>query len=93
MGLAAGLSAILLAITQGNTWGWTSPRTVGVRCAAVSSSWSAGGCGSDARSQPLVSTQMLTRRPMLLTNLATIFVGMGLYFAFLGLTQFVQISH
>jgi len=29
---------------------------------------------------------------MLFTNLATIFVGMGLYFAFLGLTQFVQIS-
>ena len=28
---------------------------------------------------------------MLFTNLATIFVGMGLYFAFLGLTQFVQI--
>ena len=34
--------------------------------------------------QPLVSTRMLTRRPMLLTNLATVFVGMGLYFAFLG---------
>ena len=42
-------------------------------------------------SQPLVSTEMLTRRPILLTNLATVFVGMGLYFAFLGLTQFVQI--
>ena len=27
----------------------------------------------------------------MLTNLATIFVGMGLYFAFLGLTLFVQI--
>lgn len=27
----------------------------------------------------------------MLTNLATVFVGMGLYFAFLGLTQFVQI--
>ena len=34
---------------------------------------------------------MLARRPILLTNLATVFVGMGLYFAFLGLTQFVQI--
>ena len=41
--------------------------------------------------QPLVSTKMLSRRPILLTNLATVFVGMGLYFAFLGLTQFVQI--
>ncbi len=37
--------------------------------------------------------EMLTRRPIMLTNLATVFVGMGLYFAFLGLTQFVQIPH
>jgi MFS family permease len=43
--------------------------------------------------QPLVSIEMMTRRPIMLTNLATVFVGMGLYFAFLGLTQFVQIPH
>ena len=43
--------------------------------------------------QPLVSTEMMTRRSIMLTNLATVFVGMGLYFAFLGLTQFVQIPH
>ena len=28
-GLAVGLSALLLAITQGNSWGWTSPATLG----------------------------------------------------------------
>jgi MFS family permease len=36
---------------------------------------------------------MLTRRPIMLTNVATVFVGMGLYFAFLGLTQFVQMPY
>ncbi|HEX2286507.1 MAG TPA: MFS transporter [Mycobacterium sp.] len=89
-GLAAGLSAILLAITQGNTWGWTSPATVGsAACGVVVL---AGWWWWERRArQPLVSTAMLTRRPILLTNLATVFVGMGLYFAFLGLTQFVQI--
>jgi predicted MFS family arabinose efflux permease len=91
-GLAAGLSALLLAITQGHSWGWTSPATLG--CA---------GCGvvvlaawwfwERRAKQPLVSIEMMTRRPIMLTNLATIFVGMGLYFAFLGLTQFVQIPH
>jgi MFS family permease len=40
--------------------------------------------------QPLVSTVMLTRRPILMTNIATVAVGMGLYFGFLGLTTFVQ---
>jgi MFS family permease len=43
--------------------------------------------------QPLVSIRMLSHRPVLFTNLATIFAGMGLYFAFLGLMQFVQIPH
>ena len=33
---------------------------------------------------------MLARRPILLTNIATVLVGMGLYFAFLGLTGFVE---
>ena len=91
-GLAAGLSAILLAITQGHSWGWTSPATLGsAACGvAVLAGW---WLWEQRARQPLVSTQMLMRRPIMLTNLATMFVGMGLYFAFLGLTQFVQIPH
>lgn len=89
VGLAAGLSAVLLAITQGNTWGWTSVWTV--LCAVGGPVVLAAWWWWERRSvQPLVSTRMLTRRPILLTNLATVLVGMGLYFAFLGLTQFVQ---
>jgi MFS family permease len=89
-GLAAGLSAVLLAITQGNSWGWTSPATLG--CAACGVVVLVGWWLWERRAaQPLVSTEMMTRRPIMLTNLATVFVGMGLYFAFLGLTQFVQI--
>ncbi|MDT5245417.1 MAG: hypothetical protein QOD36_2793, partial [Mycobacterium sp.] len=92
VGLAAGLSTVLLAITQGNSWGWTSPATLG--CAVcgliVLGAW---WFWERRAKQPLVSTEMMTRRPIMLTNLATIFVGMGLYFAFLGLTQFVQIPH
>ncbi len=90
-GLAAGLAAVLLAITQGNVWGWGSPRTVGtaVGGVAVLVGW---WLWEKHAARPLVSIRMLTRRPMLLTNLATVSVGMGLYFAFLGLTQFVQTS-
>lgn len=89
VGLAAGLSAVLLAITQGNSWGWGSPATIGVALggAVILVGW---WWWERSRKHPLVSTQMLTRPALLLTNLATIFVGMGLYFGFLGLTQFVQ---
>lgn len=91
VGLAAGLSAVLLAITQGNSWGWGSPRTIAsaVGGVVILIGW---WMWERRAARPLVSTRMLTRRTMLFTNLATIFVGMGLYFAFLGLTQFVQIS-
>lgn len=90
-GLALGLSAGLLNITQGNSWGWTSPATLGTGALAVVTlvawwQW------ERRQRHPLVSTTMLTRRAVLLTNLATVFVGTGLYFGFLGLTQFVQID-
>lgn len=91
LGLAAGLSAMLLAITQGNSWGWTSLATLGTATVAVvvlAAWWK----WERRQRHPLVSIEMLTRRPVLLTNLATVFVGMGLYFGFLGLTQFVQID-
>nr|WP_221220419.1 MFS transporter [Mycolicibacterium sp. BK634] len=90
-GLALGLSAALLAITQGNGWGWGSPRTIG--CVGTGAAvlgiwwWWERRCR-----EPLVSTAMLSRRPILLTNLATVLVGTGLYFAFLGLTDFVEAS-
>lgn len=88
-GLALGLSAALLAITQGNGWGWVSPRTIGCVATGVVVLgvwwWWERRCR-----QPLVSTTMLSRRPILLTNLATVLVGTGLYFAFLGLTDFVE---
>lgn len=89
VGLAVGLTAVLLAITQGNTWGWWTPATSGCLGGGlvVLVAW---WFWERRRPHPLVSTAMLTRPTMLLTNVATVFVGMGLYFGFLGLTLFVQ---
>jgi len=88
-GLAAGLSAVLLALTQGGVWGWTSPRTLGgaVFGVVVLALW---WWWERRCREPLVSTAMLGRRPILLTNIATVSVGMGLYFGFLGLTGYVE---
>ena len=87
--LAAGLCSVMLAISQGATWGWTSPRTTTAAAlgAAILLAW---WSRSKRLTQPLVSTVMLTRRPILLANAATFLVGMGLYFSFLGMTDFVE---
>lgn len=89
LGLAVGLSLLLLALTQGNVWGWTSPRILlgaGVGAVVLALWWR----WEQHREQPLVSTRMLSRRPILLTNIATVLVGVGLYCGFLGLTGFVE---
>lgn len=85
--LAAGLSSLMLAITQGTSWGWASSRTIAAASAGAATlamwhSWT-------RRSRhPLVSTEMLTRRPILLANSAGFLVGMGSYFSLLGLSSF-----
>ena len=87
--LAVGLSTLLLTITQGHDWGWLSPITLGT--AAVGITVLAGWWSWTRRSaHPLVSTAMLRRRPVLIANADTMLVGMGLYFSFLGLTDFVE---
>lgn len=87
--LAAGLSAMLLTITEARGWGLLSPATlvagsVGVGALIV---WWRQSCRCV---NPLVSTAMLSRLPILRTNAATLLVGMALYFSFLGLTDFVE---
>lgn len=87
--LALGLAALLLAITQGSRWGWTSAPillSAGIGVAVMAWWWSR----SERCANPLVSVSMLKRRPILLGNIATFFVGMGLYFSFLGTTGFVE---
>ena len=87
--LACGLAALLLAIAEGSRWGWTSApillsAAIGVAVLVWWWSW------SQRCANPLVSVGMLKRRPILLGNIATLLVGMGLYFSFLGTTGFVE---
>ena len=89
LGLAVGLSGVLLAVTRGRTWGWLSPATLTAAAlgAAVLAAW---WSRSRRMAEPLISTSLLRHRPILLVNAATLMVGMGLYFSFLGLTDFVE---
>ena len=86
-GLALGLVGLLLAISQGSTWGWTSPRTSGAAAAGVSilMMWRSWNRRSDS---PLVATAILKRRPVLLANSAGFLTGMGSYLSVMGLSHF-----
>ena len=89
-GLAAGLSAILLAITQGNSWGWTSPGTLA--CAASGVAVMVGWWLWERRAeQPLVSTRDADATPDHAHQPRHDLRGHGAVLCLPGLTQFVQI--
>ncbi|MDD9153217.1 MULTISPECIES: MFS transporter [Plantibacter] len=81
IGLAAGLVPILLAVSKGNEWGWTSVGTLSclIGGVVVLLLW---GWFEVRSSSPLVDLRIAARRTVLFTNLASITVG----FAFFGST-------
>src|SRR4051794_21732941 len=87
--LGAGLAAPLLAISQANAWGWGDPRTLGLIVAGlvVLALW----VPLERRTaQPLADIPTLAAPPVLMTNLATFFVGFGMFGAFLLIPQLVE---
>ena len=89
--LSVGLSSLLLAVAQGNSWGWGSTRVIGllVLSAVVLTAW----VRIEARTrEPLVDMQMMRRRGVWTTNLTALLVGFGMFGSFILIPQFVQAS-
>jgi predicted MFS family arabinose efflux permease len=82
VGLASGLVCLLLAISQGSRWGWGSPATVGLFCGAVAILVLWAVHQWRVRS-PLVDLRTTTRPVVLLTNLATPLIGIGMFASFM----------
>ncbi|MFT4051356.1 MAG: MFS transporter [Microbacterium sp.] len=77
-GLAVGLIGILLAVSRGNEWGWSSGATLacGLGGVAVLLGW---GWYELRISEPLLDLRVAARRPVLLTNIASIAMGFALF--------------
>lgn len=77
-GLATALLALLLAITQGAQWGWTSASILTLFAVAilVFLGW---GRYELVRRNPLVDLRVSARPRVLFTNIASIAVGFALY--------------
>ncbi|MEU3778737.1 MFS transporter [Streptomyces sp. NPDC032472] len=87
--LGTTLLLLLLPISQGHEWGWTSGRTLGsfAGAAVMTVVW----VFTELKvREPLVDMRMFVHRPVLMANLAGILVGFGMFANFLGVSYLVQ---
>ncbi|KDE14294.1 MFS transporter [Rhodococcus aetherivorans] len=87
--LAVGLALVLLALSEGGTWGWAAPPTVASAALglAVLAGWFLFERHVD---EPLVPPRMLTHRPVFVVHGAAFLVGMAMFVSFLATAYFVQ---
>ncbi|WTO37545.1 MFS transporter [Streptomyces achromogenes] len=90
LGLSTGLVLLLLPITKGSDWGWSSGTTLGLFAAAVVVLllW---GLYELRVQAPLVDLRTTARPAVLFTNLASIMVGVAFYVVSLVLPQLLQL--
>ena len=87
--LSVWLVALLLALSEGNVWGWTSPRVLGLFAVAavVLVLWVRVEMRVPV---PLIDMRMMRLRGIWTTNLVAAFVGFGMFASFGFLPQFLQ---
>ncbi|MFT8593262.1 MAG: MFS transporter [Bifidobacterium sp.] len=90
IGLAAALLCLLLAIIKGSSWGWTSPSIIGLLIGTVAAAllW---GWWELRFTNPLVDLRITRRHNVLVTNIASIFVGFAMYAQSLILPQLMEL--
>ena len=88
--LSAALAALLLAISKGGSWGWGSEPVLLLFLAAavLLAAWLPYELKV---SQPMVDLRTSARRPVLLTNLASLLVGFAMFANMLLTTQQLQL--
>ncbi|OON82538.1 MFS transporter [Streptomyces tsukubensis] len=89
LGLSAALVSLLLAVTQGADWGWTSAPTLGLFLAAVVIGllW---GAYELRFPSPMVDLRVSARPAVLLANIAALLIGFAFYANSLVTAQMVQ---
>jgi MFS family permease len=78
-GLAVGLVALLLGVSEGDSWGWGSTTILGLLAGSVVV-FVLWGFYELRTTSPLIDLRVAARRTVLFTNIASIMVGFG-YFA------------
>jgi EmrB/QacA subfamily drug resistance transporter len=87
--LSGALVSLLVGVSEGNSWGWTDPRVLGLFAAGavLAVAWVRFELSV---TEPLVDIAMMRRRAVFTTNLCAFLVGFGMFGSFILIPQFVQ---
>ncbi|MET9452804.1 MFS transporter [Streptomyces cinerochromogenes] len=88
--LGALLVLLLLPVSQGHEWGWTSGRTLGSFAGAVVTA-AVWVMTENRVEEPMVDMKMFAHRPVLFTNLAGLLLGFAMFAQFIGVSYLVQV--
>lgn len=90
VGLGIGLVCLLLAVSKGASWGWSSTTILGLFAAAIVAIliW---GWYELRTSQPLVDLRVTARPQVLVTNATSVVVSMAMYAQALLIPQLLQL--
>jgi EmrB/QacA subfamily drug resistance transporter len=87
--LSGALISLMVALTEGEHWGWTSPLLLAL-LATAAGLFVLWGVVEARSSSPMVDLGMLAHRPVLLTNIATLIAGFALFSCFVLVPAFVE---
>jgi EmrB/QacA subfamily drug resistance transporter len=87
--LSGALLTLLLGVSEGNRWGWTSGGVLGLFAASVVLAvlW---GRWEWRVTDPLVDLRLMRERPVWTTNLVTLAIGFAMFGSFVLIPQLVQ---
>jgi EmrB/QacA subfamily drug resistance transporter len=90
--LALGLLSFLLALTQGNEWGWTSPKILGLFAASLCllTLWVAVELHVE---HPMVDMKLMRYRPVALTNTTAFFASYANFNVFVLVPMLAETPH
>jgi EmrB/QacA subfamily drug resistance transporter len=88
--LSLALGSLLVAISEGSHWGWTSAGVLGL-LAASAALFTAWAWIEGHVPEPMVDLKTFARREMAATNVTTLLMGFSMFSTFILLPNFVQI--
>jgi MFS family permease len=87
--LSVVLVSLLVALSEGGSWGWASPATIGLIAVSAASAvlWVVLELRVD---EPLVDIRVMAERPVLLTNATALISGFAMFASFVLVPRFAE---